>query len=268
MPAGANAFGHILGLVGLAFAAAAACAAAARGAAPAQPIGLRDGETLTYSVRWGFIPFVGRIKIAADSLGSGSSAVLRITTTTWTSGLARGIFPFDGRGESVYRLPSGLLVSTSEWSAYRNKQVKNSVAFDYGRSEATYTDAIRPSKTRKIPMPNGIPNDLILALIQTRSWNLKLGEQRDALVIFEDQFFPLTIRAEDTAYVLTTLGLFKTVVLVPRMEKTAPVGFFKRGSTVRVWIETDDDRHLPVRFEVAFRFGSGTATLVDYTPPK
>src|ERR1022692_4222343 len=148
MPAGANAFGHILGLVGLAFAAAAACAAAARGAAPAQPIGLRDGETLTYSVRWGFIPFVGRIKIAADSLGSGSSAVLRITTTTWTSGL-----------------PSGLLVSTSEWSAYRNKQVKNSVAFDYGRSEATYTDAIRPSKTRKIPMPNGIPNDLILALI-------------------------------------------------------------------------------------------------------
>ena len=249
-------------------AAAAACAAAARGAAPDEAIGLRNGETLTYSVRWGFIPFVGKIKITADAIGSGSNAVMRVTTTTWTSGLARGLFPFDGRGESVYRLPSGLLVSTSEWSAYRNKQVKNSVAFDYGRSEAVYTDDIHPNKTRKLPMPSGLPNDLILALIQTRYWNLKIGEQRDVLIIFEDQFFPLTIRAEEIEYVLTALGLFKTVVLVPRMEKTTPVGMFKRGSTVRVWIETDDDRHLPVKFEVGFRFGSGTATLFDYTPPK
>jgi hypothetical protein len=51
------------------------------------------------------------------------------------------------------------------------------------------------------------------------------------------------------------MGFFKTVVLVPRMEKTPPIGMFKRGSTVRVWIETDDDRRLPVRFEVGFKFG-------------
>jgi len=236
--------------------------------APAAAIGLRSGESFTYSVRWGFIPSVGRIKITADSLGTGGSAVLRVTTTTWTWGLARGIFPFDGRGESVYKLPSGVLVSTSEWSTFRNKEVKNSVEFDYDKLEATYSDDIHPSKTRVLPMPDGVPSDLILALIQTRFWNLRLGEKRDALVIFEDQFFPITIRAEDTDYVLTALGFFKAMVLVPRMEKTAPLGMFKRGSTVRVWIETDDDRHLPVRFEVGFRFGSGTATLMDYTPPK
>jgi hypothetical protein len=43
---------------------------------------------------------------------------------------------------------------------------------------------------------------------------------------------------------------------------------FRRGSTVRVWIETDDDRRLPVRFEVGFRFGTGTASLIEYQPPK
>ena len=117
-------------------------------------------------------------------------------------------------------------------------------------------------------MPDGDPSDLILALIQTRYWNLKLGEERDALVIFEDQFYPLTIRAEDTDFVVTSLGIFDAIVLVPRMEKTPPIGMFKRGSTVRVWIETDDDRHLPVRFEVGFKFGHGTATLMDYKPPK
>ena len=62
-------------------------------------------------------------------------------------------------------------------------------------------------------------------------------------------------------------AIFRTLVLVPRMEKTPPLGMFKRGSTVRVWIETDDDRHLPVRFEVGFRFGVGTATILDYKPP-
>jgi hypothetical protein len=64
------------------------------------------------------------------------------------------------------------------------------------------------------------------------------------------------------------MGFFNTVVLVPRMEKTPPKGMFKRGSTVRVWIETDDDRRLPVRFEVGFRFGTGTASLIEYQPPK
>ncbi len=45
-----------------------------------------------------------------------------------------------------------------------------------------------------LTMPEGDPSDLILALIQTRYWNLKPGQKRDALVIFKDQFYPLTIR--------------------------------------------------------------------------
>jgi hypothetical protein len=247
---------------------AACAAAAALPASPAEPFALRNGESLTYSVRWGIIPFVGRIKIAAEAIGTGSDAVLRVTTTTATWGLARGLFPFDGRGESVYDAKSGLLISSSEWSTYRRKHVKNSVVFDYGRQTAAFSDDIHPEKSRTIPMPRGDPSDLILALIQTRNWNLSIGEQRKTLVIFEDQFYPLTIRAEDIDYVLTGLGFFKATVLVPRMEETPPIGMFKRGSSVRVWIETDDALHLPVRFEVGFKFGIGTATLLEYQPPK
>ena len=232
-------------------------------------IGLRDGETLTYSVRWGIIPSVGRIKISAETLGSGSDTVLKVTTTTATWGLARGLFAFDGRGESLYQARSGLLLSSTEWSSYQNKLVKDSVTFNYRKMTAQFTDEIHPEKSRSIPMPQGNPSDLILALIQTRYWSLPPGQARDALVIFKDQFYPLTIRAEDEPdYVFTSLGLFKATVLVPRMEKTAPIGMFKRGSTVRVWIETNDDRRLPVRFEVGFKFGTGTATLLDYQPPK
>jgi hypothetical protein len=231
--------------------------------------GIGEGEVLTYSVRWGIIPSVGRIKISADSLGSGSGQVLRVTTTTATWGIARGILPFDGRGESIYQEPSGRLISSDQWSSYRDKVVKNSTTFDYDNMVASFTDDIHPEKSHQMKMPGSDPSDLILALIQTRYWGLKPGEKRDALVIFQDQFYQLTIHAEDEYQtVYTSLGAFKTTVLVPRMEKTPPLGMFKRGSTVRVWIANEDQRHLPVRFEVGFKVGTGTATLLDYQPPK
>jgi Protein of unknown function (DUF3108) len=244
-------------------------AAAARAAAPAPLLGLGNGETLSYSVRWGLIPSVGRIKITADAIGSGSDAALRITTTTATWGIARGLFPFDGRGESVYQADSGLLLSISEWSSYQNKEVKDTMTFNYGMMTAMFSDEVHPEKSHPIKMPSGNPSDLILALIQTRYWNLQPGQQRDSLVIFKDKFYPLTIRAEpDLDYVISSMGIFKAVVLVPHMEKTPPMGMFKNGSTVRVWIETNDSRRLPVRFEVGFRVGTGTATMMSYSPPK
>jgi hypothetical protein len=247
--------------------AAALCVGAACAQTPAG-LALRDGESLTYSVRWGFIPAVGKIVISAVKIGTGDEAVLRVTTTTGTWGLARGLFPFDGRGESVYNANTGLLLSSSEWSAYRNKVVKNSVTFNYGKSSATYTDEIHPEKSRELAMPNGNPADLILALIQTRNWDIAPGQKRDTLVIFEDQFYPLTVHAQDYETLLTLRGIYRTLPLIPRMEETPPVGMFKRGTTVQVWIEMDDNQRLPVRFDVGFAFGTGTASLTDYTPPK
>jgi hypothetical protein len=264
----ANAFRRILRLcafVGLG--GSAASTPAIRADAP-PTLALQDGEVLSYSVRWGFIPAVGTIEISADKLGAGKDAVMRVTTLTATWGLARGIFPFDGRGESLYRIRNGRLISTSEWSAYRDKEVKNSIVFDYDKGSARYVDDLHPEHSRVIEMPVGNPSDLILSLIQTRFWNLVPGQQHDAVVTFEDQIYLLTIHAEGYEYIWTTLGDFKCLVLVPRMEKTPPLGMFKKGSKVRVWIETDDERHLPVRFEVGFKFGVGTATMTDYQPPK
>jgi hypothetical protein len=267
---GANRFSQFAVRAVAVIGAAFVFAALTRAADPALPVlGMADGEAMAYSVRWGFIPSVGRIKINAESVGSGMNATLRVTTTTSTWGLARSLFPFDGRGESVYSANSGLLLSASEWSTYQNKVVKDTMTFNYGKMTAMFTDEVHPEKSHAIKMPEGSPSDLILALIQTRNWNLAPGQQRDALVIFKDQFYPLTIRAEDDVdYVLSAMGLFKTIVIVPRMEKTPPIGMFKNGSTVRVWIETNDSRRLPVRFQVGFRFGTGTATILSYTPPK
>jgi hypothetical protein len=108
--------------------------------------------------------------------------------------------------------------------------------------------------------------DLINCLVQARTWNLTPGGAQETLALFEDDFYQLTVHALGYETVETPLGTFRTLVLEPRMEKTPKKGMFRRGSTVRVWI-AQESPHLPVRFKVEFKVGSGTATLVEYHRP-
>ena len=80
-----------------------------------------------------------------------------------------------------------------------------------------------------VPLMPGEPLDLIMSLINTRTWDLKPGDQRDALVLFEEEAYELTIHAIRYEDVDTPLGTFHTLLLEPRMDKTAPKGMFKKG---------------------------------------
>ena len=233
------------------------------GATPA----LGDGEALTYQVGWGIFYHAGEIQIGAHAAPpENGQQRLQVTTTTATHGFAKALYSFEARGDALFDVPTGRLISTVETSKSESKQTKNSVVFDYAKATASYVNEINPTKSTTLPMPAGEPMDLIMSLVQTRSWDLKPGEKRDALVIFDDEFYELTIHAEAYEEVTTPLGTFNTLLLVPRMEKTPPKGMFKRGSGVKVWISQDQLR-LPVKFQVEFKFGSGVASLISYQLP-
>jgi len=223
---------------------------------------LLEGEAFGFRVAWGIFGNAGEIRIDASPAGDHS----RITTTTATRGFLRGLFPFDARSEALYDA-AGLLQEVKEVSESKKKTSRHALAFDYTNSRADFTDELRPDRNVALDLPPGQPLDLITSLINTRSWDLKPGEKQDALVIFDDNVYELTIHAEAYEETRTPMGRFKTLKLVPKMEKTEPKGMFKRGSTVSVWISQDGQR-LPVRFEVEFKFGSGVATLIDYRKPK
>lgn len=231
----------------------------------AQPA-LRDGEELTYRVSWGIFFRAGEIKISAQAAPPNGAPLLRVTTTTETKGLARAFYTFAGRAEAMLEARTGRLLTNTETTKAPNKETKSSVTFDYAKATAAYVNAFDATKDTSLALPPGDPLDLIMSLVQTRLWNLKPGEQRDALVLFEDEFYELTLHADRYEEVRTPLGTFNTLVLVPRMEKTPPKGMFKRGSTVSVWI-SQDERRLPVKFQVEFKFGAGVATLTHYQPP-
>ncbi|MBP6506935.1 MAG: DUF3108 domain-containing protein [Opitutaceae bacterium] len=232
-------------------------------AAPVLPMG--DGEVMKFRVGWSIFTGAGEIAVSAKAEPAGDVPQLRVTTTTSSGGFLRTFYPFDARAESVYNAQNGRLLFSNENSVSKRKQTQQSLVFDYEHHKASYLNSVRPDRTAELELPEGNPMDLITSLIQTRTWNLIPGEKQDALVIFDDEFYELTIYAEGYEDLRTPLGKFKTLKLVPRMEKTPPKGMFKRGSTVSVWI-SQDERHLPVRFEVEFKFGAGVATLVEYQP--
>ena len=230
------------------------------------PLPLRDGERLTYRVSWAIVPGAGEIKIAAQQDTSSPTPRLIVTTNTATRRLARMLLPFDAESKVTFDLKTGQMISIQEMNTQRDKRSEHSVTFNHDTRIATYTTSDARGKPNLLPIPAGSPHDLMMGLLQTRTWDLKPGQKRDALVLFDDDFYELTIHMARYEDVETPLGKFKTVVLEPRMDKTPPKGMFKRGSSVRVWIAQDSHR-LPVKFEVEFKIGTGTATLVGYEAP-
>ena len=229
-------------------------------ASPGPP--LAPGEQLRYSVSWAIVPGAGEIDVSAQPAGPDQ---LKVTTKTSTRRLARLLLPFDATSEAIYDAGTGQMLSLREQSQTRGKSAEHLVTFDYAHHEAEYF-AAGATAPRWLPIPDGAPTDLISALLETRRWNLKPGQAHDALVLFDDEFYLLTIHALRYETLDTALGTFRTLVLEPRMEKMAPKGMFKKGSTVRVWVSQDEQR-LPVKFQVEFNIGTGTARLVSYTPP-
>ncbi|MDB6169452.1 MAG: hypothetical protein JWM88_2316 [Verrucomicrobia bacterium] len=229
-------------------------------------LALTPGEQLTYRVAFGIFLNAGEIKVLAKTETDDNQACTLVVTTTSTRGLLRGLFPFDARAESVFSNRTGRMLVHTERSATGNKTGDTMLAFDFDQRTADFRDLVRPERNKVVNLPEGDPMDLITCLVQTRTWDLKPGEQRDVLVMFEDDPYELTLHALGYEKVHTPLGDFNTLVLQPMMEKTEPKGMFKRGSNVRVWI-SQDDQHLPVKFEVEFKFGIGVSTLTRYTPP-
>jgi hypothetical protein len=245
---------------------ALALAGIALSAAPAPALPLSDGEKFTFRVAWAIVPGAGEIKIAAQHETVAAQPRLIVTTTTATRRLARFLMPFDAEAKSVFDLATGQLVSFDERSKQRDKVGELHVDFDLAARKAAYARKLPAERSESLDIPEGNPTDLIMGLLQTRSWDLKPGEKRDALVLFDRDFYELTIHMARYEDVHTPLGDFKTSVLEPRMDKTPPKGMFKRGSSVRVWI-AQDERRLPVKFEVEFKIGTGTATLEAYEAP-
>jgi Protein of unknown function (DUF3108) len=222
----------------------------------------RDGEVFTYKVGFLLFTHAGDITIAAHELKWEGKETMSVTTETKSRGIVRRFYAFDNQAEVIIEKSSGRMLRVKESGADPKRATDTEITFDYAKHQARYTDRVRTDRSADVEIPAGDPVDLISALVQTRDWNLKPGEKRDILVQFGRDFYPLAIRAEGYENVSTPLGTYRTLVLVPRMEKD-PKGMFTKGGEIKVWI-SQDASNLPVKMQLTLKYGSATLLLSKY----
>lgn len=225
----------------------------------------RDGEVFTYKVSFALFSHAGQITIAARDEKQKDVDVMRVTTETRSRGIVRSLYAFDNHATVVIEKASGRMLSVKETGTDPKRSTDTEIILDYDKRVAHYTDRVRPDRTATLPLPDGEPVDLISALVQTRDWDLKPGDKRELLVQFGRDFYPLVLQAGEYEEVKTPLGSFRTLVVIPRMEKD-PKGLFKKGGEIKVWI-AQDESNLPVKMQLKLKFGSATLLLSEYQKP-
>ena len=253
-------------LTGLCLARGEAVAASVSSVPPTEAVALRPGEAFKFRVGWGLFSGAGEVVVTATSSSLASGTPLtRVTTQTATKGTIGALYSFTGQAIADFDGSDGRLLKAHAETHAGRRPTEMSITFDYARGAAAYVDPLRPARTRTLTLPPGRPMDLITVLIQARAWNLQPGEKHPALVLFDDEFYPLTITAQKLEQVSTPKGKRDAMLLVPEMDGT-PKGMFRKGGVVNVWISNDAER-LPLKFEVKVKVGTAVATLVDYQPP-
>lgn len=228
---------------------------------------VRDGESFTYKVGFAIFSNAGVIEISGKQDAAAGHDRIRVTVDSRSRGFVRALYEFDNKAEATIELPTSRLLAVHESGADPKRATDSDFTIDYAKRVATYTDRVRTERSREIPLPEGNdPIDLISALMQTRDWNMQPGDKRDLVVQFTRELYAITLVAEGYETIITPMGKFRTLVVVPRMEKN-PKGIFARGGQIKVWI-AQDASHLPVQMQLELKIGSATLMLTEHKVAK
>lgn len=225
-----------------------------------------DGETFTYRVSWAIFWGAGRIVISAHDETLNGAPIVRVTVDTSSHGIVRAFYSYDDHAEAIVDRATGRIMRAREKSSGGKLSSDSETTFDYASRTVTYVNRTRPGRNRTFELPPGDPIDLISCLIDTRTWDVKPGDKRDALVYFDRDVYPVTITAEDYESVYTSLGTFKALRLAPRMEHD-PKGIFARQGRIQVWVSQETPK-LPVKMQLQLQLGTATLTLIKHDPGK
>ena len=231
----------------------------------AEPLAMQPGERLTFRVSWGPLGRAGELSVFAAPAGDDAQPLTEIVVRTASAGLVRALYAFDGEARSVFDPEDGRLLSATATTRAKRKSTRASITLDHDAARADYVDHLDATRSTTVPLPQGRAMDLVTSLVEARAWSLRPGDKREVSVLFDDEFYDLTLHAIRYEKVRTDDGRRDALLVTPRMEGTQR-GIFKRGGEVRVWLDRAPP-HLPVRFEVQTKSGTAVALLTDYRPP-
>ena len=230
---------------------------------PVAPV-LGAGEVFGFQARWGMFSRAGRIDIlsAPEAVNDERRVIVRIAS----DGTIGRFYRYEAVGETTYAASDGRMLAADYRARAGRKNQQRELRFDHEARIVHYRDLLEPARDATLTLPEGDPVDLVTSLVTARRWQLSPGERREVLVQVDDEFYPLLLRAGGIERVRTARGEFSALVVTPE-PVGRPRGLFRRGGSLKIWLE-DSPARLPLRVEVKGRFGTVTADLVRYEPPR
>ena len=216
------------------------------------------GEVLTYDVGWSGIVSAGRLVLSVRerrALGGGRAGYYCLAEAKPASLLER-FYRVYYKADAVVNTTT-LLPSLASLYKDENGSIENHITRFTGSKTIEYEQltAAGSKRTRAVP-PSSI--DMLSAVYQLRSQNLKAGQPFVMNVINEGGLFHLQVAVTGPESIKTALGTVSAWRLTPTI--TAENGEPAAAQDLTIWISTDA-RRLPVRFQAGLPVGSFTLTL-------
>jgi len=224
---------------------------------------LRPGETVVLRLSYGLIGNAGETRFETTPEDTPEGPRLRVKVSTTSKGIVETFYPLRNYSESVIDATNArpLLITTEGKEGSRT--TKQTTVFDYEKGIVEHTDHIRPNRSGTAELPEQPVFDLMVTMMQARTWNMLAGEKRTVVCSFADEFYTLEVTAIEETQVKTPAGRFNAIVLEPKQVGELK-GFFKKGGAMKFYISRGKRPQI-VRLDMKTKAGTIVASLVEET---
>ncbi|MFI5370369.1 MAG: DUF3108 domain-containing protein [Candidatus Eisenbacteria bacterium] len=219
---------------------------------PAMPAPFRPGESLKFSVQYGFIK-AGYAWLQVESVRDDNGhAVYALVARAESNGFFDHIYKVRNRIESDWDTTGHFSRRYSEDRREGHYKTRSEIRFDYDRQEALYSDG------QTCPIPPGV-QDALSSFYYTRTQALPLGSSVYFDYHASHKSQPLEVKVLGRERVRVPAGEFDCIAIEPVLQAG---GIFKNKGRLVIWI-TDDERRMPVLMRSKVTIGSVSVRLVE-----
>ena len=222
---------------------------------PASPEPFRRGESLKFSVQYGFIN-AGSANLEEPNITDYEGhPVYTLVARAESNAFFSRFYKVRNRIESLWDTSGRFSRRYTENRSEGGHKEKNEILFDHDRGEAIYKNG------DAFPIPPGV-QDALSSFYFTRTQALPLGGSVYFDYHASHRSQPLEVRVLGRERVKTPAGTFDCVAIEPLLKAG---GVFSNKGHLVIWL-TDDERRMPVLMRSKVSIGSVSVVLQEAKP--
>lgn len=225
--------------------------------------GFQAGESFEYRAQWGWFRKAGRIVFSTEDSDDPDQPAMIVKTETASAGMIRKFYPMTLIATTVLDTENWRMLKNETRGKIRSDESATVTLFDFDRELMNYEDQLEPRFNRIRELPYDCPVDYSSAFLQLRGMDLAVGETYPIFVSTKGKFYYSVLKVMEIEELNTSIGEVDCFRLEP--ISSFPVSkVFREGGKMSIWI-TNDDRRIPVRFDVKTSVGNASIRLEKYT---